>query len=184
MLTVNAAGLRTQVGYDEHGKAVSETQLSDTYPAGVTTQTVYNAVGQIIQITGPRVKNRVTGVDHQARTVNTYNANGDLTDELTTDIVGSDQQRRTRHSFDANDREISTTDAEGNTVRREFNATGQVAAVIDARGMRTETEFDVRGVAQKVTLKAYASPAGSVAHDIVLSEVLSFDFIEIGRAHV
>ena len=106
VLTVNAAGLRTQVGYDEHGKAVSETQLSDTYPAGVTTQTVYNAVGQIIQITGPRVRNRVTGVDHQARTVNTYNANGDLTEELTTDIAGGDQQRRTRHSFDANDQRL------------------------------------------------------------------------------
>ena len=179
VLTVNAAGLRTQVGYDEHGKAISEMQLSDTYPAGVTTQTVYNAVGQIIRITGPRVRNRVTGVDHQAQTVNTYNANGDLTDELTTDIAGNDQNRRTRHTFDGNDREISTVDAEGNTVRREFNATGQVAAVIDARGIRTETEFDSRGVAQKVTLKAYSSPAGGTTHDIVLSEVLSFD--PIGR---
>ena len=124
---IDRVGLVVEYNYDELGRQIVETQLSDTFPAGVTTTTVFDEIGQPIQVTGTPTTNAVTGDAHQFQVITEFDGDGNAVEILEHDIAGSptaSPERRTSFAFDSADRLVSVTDPEGgqrleNTTNRE-----------------------------------------------------------------
>jgi YD repeat-containing protein len=60
-------GLVTTYTYDNLGRQLTKTVVSDTYPAGLTTSYAYDKNGQVVTETAPAVTDRVTGAVHTPR---------------------------------------------------------------------------------------------------------------------
>jgi RHS repeat-associated protein len=143
---VDALGLRTDYVYDEVGRKTTQTVYSDSFPAGVTTTTGYDPLGKVLTETAPAVTNSITGVAHQKRTVTAYDGNENLLTETVSDLLGGDVAHVTVHSYDALDREVSTTDAEGGVTSRVFDQAGNVIRVTDANGHLVLSAYDNRNL--------------------------------------
>ncbi|MFC8620517.1 LamG-like jellyroll fold domain-containing protein [Micromonospora purpureochromogenes] len=120
----DAAGLVTEYGYDGLGRATTQKIISDSYPAGLVTSYVYDGDGQVSESTEPAVTNRVTGAVHTLRTVDSYDADGNVLTRTQTDLTGGDSPRSTRNSY---------------------NGRGQLVKSVDPADTVTVYEYDVYG---------------------------------------
>src|SRR5690606_8937677 len=70
------SGLVDEYTYDDLGRIVAHTSVSDTYPGGVTTTREYDAKSRIVTETGPRVTSAITeptdGHHHRVQTTTAY----------------------------------------------------------------------------------------------------------------
>ena len=85
------------------------TEISDSYPAGVTTSYTYNGLSQVVTTTNPPVPNPITSVTHTLVTTNSYNPNGDLNQVVQSDSTGGDTSRTTTYTYNNNDKILTTT---------------------------------------------------------------------------
>ena len=152
---IDADGHVTNYTYDANGNPLSQTQAdgsgwSLTYNAngmptsigliGLPRTIQYNALNQITQLTDAvradrhvRVRRaRPDDPDHAPRRYHrpnsTYDAAGNLV--AVTDSLGN----VTRYAYDAKNRLIQTTYADGSTEKRTYDLAGQLVEVTDALG--------------------------------------------------
>jgi RHS repeat-associated protein len=143
--TTNADGLVTTYTYDNLGRVLTETQVSNSYPAGLTTGYSYDGQNRVRTETDPPVTNRVTHVVHTARTTTTYDPDGDILSQTVDDLSGADQSRTVRYTYTRHDQVASHTDAVGNTTTYSYDAYGNKASETDPNGNTTDYTYDPNG---------------------------------------
>lgn len=174
---VAPSGLTTKYTVDELGRVLTATEISDSFPNGVTRAFEYDAASRITKEYAPAVVNAVTGVVHQQLTEQTFDHAGNLTMVTTSDVGGSGQPDATRqvlYTFDSADRPLSQTTIGGGSVHNEYDAAGRIVATIDPLGHRTVTEYDSVGRASRQYVQADAL-AGPTADQTVWSKTYDVD---------
>ncbi|MFI8828540.1 LamG-like jellyroll fold domain-containing protein [Streptomyces sp. NPDC053431] len=160
--------LITSFTYDGLGRKVSETQISDTYPDGVTTTYGYDLLSNVTSETGTGVKNEITGVTHTAKTTREFDADGNLLAEIVEDLTGGDVARKTKRHYDERGLNDSITDAEEKTTKFGYDEFGQVASEIDALGIETTYTYTPRGDINETVLKNWTGHPSGEPRDLVL----------------
>ncbi len=153
------AGDNVTYTYDPLGRKASE--YGRIAAPGITY--TYDSLNAPLTITEPPVTNPLTNVVHRRRITMVYYPNHVKQSELVEDIGGSgaaDVSRTTTYTYDANDREISSTDPLGYTTSRTFDNVGNVLTVTDGRGSITQTEYNVRNLASRILAPNYVDPTG------------------------
>ncbi|WP_099343683.1 MULTISPECIES: ricin-type beta-trefoil lectin domain protein [unclassified Actinoplanes] len=153
--TTDPDGLVTRLAYDNLGRVIGKTAVSDSYPSGLTTTYAYDGQDHLVTESQPPIADRITGKVHTAVTSTVYDADGDITSQTLADATGGDISRTTTTVFDAYDRVSSTTDPENNTTTFEYDQYGERTAEVDAQGTRTEYAFDPDGRLQTQVLANY-----------------------------
>jgi RHS repeat-associated protein len=143
--TTNADGLVTRYTYDRLGRVLTETQISNSYPAGLTTSYSYDGQNRVSVETDPPVTNRVTHVVHTPRTTTTYDPDGDVLSQTVDDLSGGNPSRTVRYSYTRHDQVASHTDAVGNTTTYTYDAYGNKASETDPNGNTTDYTYDPNG---------------------------------------
>ncbi|MBL7496454.1 DNRLRE domain-containing protein [Frankia sp. CNm7] len=168
------AGLVHEYTYDEIGREVTSKEISDTFPAGLTTTTAYTKLGLAAQVTEPGVTNLVTSVVHTPVTTNTYDANGNLTQVTVSDATGGDTARTTSYTYDDADRETYKTVGAGSfpwaTYATTYDPNGNVATTTDPNGTVTSYTYTAHNQLATTTLEDFVDDpvAGSSPRDVVL----------------
>lgn len=162
------SGLVTIYTYDGMGRKLSETQTSDSTPAGVTTTSVYNAMSHISSQTGPGIRNEATGVTHTAQINRTYDADGLLLTESTQDTTGGDATRTTTYRYDTHGLNESVIDPAGNESIFTHDPVGRVVGETDAAGNVVTHSFTKRGNLAESVLKDWTGDPSGQIHDLVL----------------
>lgn len=146
-------GLKTSFSYDTVGRKISQTQTSDAQPTGVTTTFTYDTASRLATTTGPVTTNKVTGSRHQQKITVSYDDDGNMVAQETTDVLGGGEPRRTTYSFDDRNRLERQTDAAGNEVSYTYDAFGNKMSMTDANGNRYEYAYTARNQLAEVRLR-------------------------------
>ncbi|MEV4627811.1 LamG-like jellyroll fold domain-containing protein [Micromonospora sp. NPDC049523] len=142
---VDPVGKITRFTYDGLGRRLTETDITDTYPAGLTTVNTYDRQGRRVTQTEPAVTNRVTGAVHTAKTTTSYDPDGSILSETTADLTGGDASRTETHVFNGYGQETSVTNGADATTRFEYDAYGNVVKETEPDGGITANAYDIRG---------------------------------------
>ncbi|MDX6517073.1 MAG: large repetitive protein, partial [Gaiellaceae bacterium] len=143
--STDADGLVTTFGYDNLGRVVSKTVVSDTYPDGLTTTYAYDGQDRVVTEIDPPIADRVSGKIHTQQTTSGYDTDGGVTAETVADTTGGDVPRTVTTSFNAHDQVQSTVDPEQHTTTYEYDGYGNRTAEVDPQGNRTGYTFDSNG---------------------------------------
>jgi RHS repeat-associated protein len=164
------SGRRTTFGYDNLGRAITRTEYSDSYPAGLVTTYTNDAMSRPVTITYPGVHDQVSGVTHTRADTYTYDADGDTTQVSSADTTGGDPTRLTTASYDDHGQTASVTDPAGDTTGYTYDTSGRPISVIDPAGNERTYTYNEYGEATQTTLHTGsgdpANPDGG--HDLVL----------------
>ena len=156
------SGLVTEFTYDALGRKLTEKETSDSFPAGVTTTYTYDGMSRLATTTEPATADAVTGVTHQGRTVNVYDADGNLTRVDAADVTGHDPTRTTTYDYDGNGRVERVTDAEGKETSFGYDRFGNRTFTVDANGNRLEYGYTARNMLAEVRVRDWnGDPPGS-----------------------
>ncbi|WP_344172449.1 LamG-like jellyroll fold domain-containing protein, partial [Pilimelia columellifera] len=155
-------GLVTEYTYDVLGRRLTEKVISDSYPGGAVTSYTYDRSGRVTATTGPVTRNAVTGAEHQLRTVYEYDADGNLTATIESDVKSDAAQRVTRVEYDEHGNPVRVTDAEGGETTRSFDRFGNKVTEVDASGNRHDYRYTAAQKIAEVRLRDYTGdPAGA-----------------------
>ena len=175
--TTEPSGLVTKITYDVLGRVVTETEVSDSYPAGVTTTFAYDALSRATSVTGPVTTDAVTGVKHQQQTVTTYDVDGNPTKAEELDKLGGDPTRISTTEYDDAGRPVRQVDAEGNESSSAYDRFGNVVSTVDAAGTRYDFAYTARNMLAEVRLRAYTGDdQGGLVGDYLVVSSYSYDF--------
>jgi RHS repeat-associated protein len=142
---IEPSGKITRYAYDGLGRPVSETEITNTFPAGLTTTRTFDKQGRPVTETEPPVTNRVTGAVHTAHTETTYDDDGNITEQTVSDLTGGDAPRTEQHGYNAYGQEVTTTNAANQTTTLEYDLYGRVVEETEADGGVTVNTYDVEG---------------------------------------
>ena len=167
--TTDAAGLTTNYTYDNLGRVLASTAVSDSYPAGLTTIYTYDGLGRVLTQTDPAVTDRVTGTVHTARKTLTYNDDGAVLTQTLSDLTGGDAARVSSATYNANGQMATSTDAAGAVTGYGYDAYGRKTKQIDPDGTETDTVYDADGHELTTTLVGWTGDpaAPSAAKNLV-----------------
>ncbi|GIH64857.1 LamG-like jellyroll fold domain-containing protein [Microbispora siamensis] len=169
-------GLVKKYGYDAIGRAISQTEVSVAYPDGVTTTTTYDPQGRLETVTGPGVKNEVTGVTHTLRRTSTYDADGNPLTTTVSDLTGGDLQRGTIYTYDDYGRADSVTGPEGGVERFGYDHKGQKVSYTDLHGSVYSYSYTARGELAVTMLKGWTgNPVSPQAPTDVVMTSYAYD---------
>ncbi|MEU3791755.1 LamG-like jellyroll fold domain-containing protein [Streptomyces fructofermentans] len=169
--TTSPTGLITKHAYDGLGRMVSETQVSDTYPNGVSTTFGYDKASQIVTELGAGVNNEVTATTHTALITRTYDEDGHLLSETSKDTTGGDPERTTTYHYDEHGLNDSVTDAEQNTTLTEYDELGRVSGMTDPAGTHARYTYTARGQhAETIVDDWTGDPSGTLRDLVVVSK--------------
>ncbi|MET8261855.1 LamG-like jellyroll fold domain-containing protein [Micromonospora sp. NPDC005205] len=174
------SGLVTEYTYDALGRRITEKEISDTYPAGVTTTITYDGHSRVATVTGPVTTDAVTGKQHQSRTVNEYDADGNPTKVTVSDLLGGDPERVTSTEYDDEGRPVRVVDPEGNETSYGYDRFGNKTTMTDANGNRYDWAYTAQNKVAEVRLRDWRSdPAGTPGTgtgDYLVLHSYSYDF--------
>ncbi|MCG5442616.1 DUF6531 domain-containing protein [Micromonospora sp. NIE79] len=174
------SGLVTEYTYDALGRRITEKVISDTYPAGVTTTITYDGHSRVATVTGPVTTDAVTGKQHQSRTVNEYDADGNPTKVTVSDLLGGDPERVTSSEYDDEGRPVRVVDPEGNETSYGYDRFGNKTTMTDANGNRYDWAYTAQNKVAEVRLRDWRSdPAGTPGTgtgDYLVLHSYSYDF--------
>ncbi|WP_318212927.1 LamG-like jellyroll fold domain-containing protein [Streptomyces sp. SJL17-1] len=140
--TLDANGAKEKYTYDNIGREVTETEVSDSFPAGLTATQAYDKNDRIVTETGPRIVNRVTGATHQARTTTAFDPDGNVLSQTQADLIGGDTARTTSMTYDERGRLRTKTDPGGDTTSYEYDVYGNKVKETDPAGNINVFTFD------------------------------------------
>ncbi|WP_342748541.1 LamG-like jellyroll fold domain-containing protein [Streptomyces thermovulgaris] len=143
--TIDANGAKVKYTYDNLGRRITQTEMSDAYPDGLTTTWTYDKNDQVVTETGPPVTNRVTGAVHRARTATVFDDDGNVLSQTVTDLTGGDASRTTTMTYDAHNRLASRTDPGGGTTSFEYDVYGNKVKETDPEGNVNVYTYDAEG---------------------------------------
>ncbi|MFJ7988805.1 LamG-like jellyroll fold domain-containing protein [Streptomyces sp. NPDC096351] len=138
----DANGGKVKFTYDNLGRQVSKTEISDANPAGLTSSQTYDKNDQVVTDTDPKVTNRVTGAVHQAKTTTAFDADGNILSQTVSDLTGGDTARTTSMTYDAYNQMASRTDPGGDTTSFEYDRYGNKVKETDPAGNVNTYTFD------------------------------------------
>lgn len=152
---VENSGLITRYTYDALGRKITETEVSDTHPQGLTTTFTYDERNLLVRVTEPAVTDAVTGVKHTRATTTTYTPDGEPEKVEVADLTGGDQTRVTGYTYDDHGRQDSVTDATGAKTSFGFDVFGNRMWTVDAIGTRIEYAYTARNKLAEVRLRGW-----------------------------
>ena len=156
------SGLVTEFTYDALGRKLTEKETTTTYPAGLTTTYTYDAMSRLATTTEPATTDAVTGVTHQGKTINSYDADGNLIRVEAADATADDPPRVTTYDYDGNGRVERVTDAEGKETTYGYDRFGNRTFTVDANGNRYEYAYTARNMMAEVRVRDWnGDPPGS-----------------------
>ncbi|MGB3438673.1 MAG: DNRLRE domain-containing protein [Actinophytocola sp.] len=156
----SATGLVTRFTYDELGRRTTSTEISDSFPSGVSTTVTYDKLSRPTVTTAPGVENEVTGDNHRLRTTTTYDADGNPTKAEADDIEGDDPTRVASLLYDEHNRVVRMTDAEGNETGFGYDAFGNTTRMVDASGVQYDYTYTRRNKLAEVRLRGWTGDPG------------------------
>ncbi|WP_433076607.1 LamG-like jellyroll fold domain-containing protein [Dactylosporangium sp. CA-052675] len=136
----DAAGLVTEFAYDGLGRVKQQKVFAPGYPSGLVTTYRYDQ-DALVETTEPVVTNAVTGAQHQARTTDVVDADGNILSRTASDVTGGDSPR---------------------VVTSEYNSHGQIVKSTDPTGAVTLYGYDALG-RQNQRVNCDSSPAAGTA---------------------
>ncbi|OZV81609.1 hypothetical protein CA850_10595 [Micromonospora echinospora] len=156
------SGLVTEYTYDALGRRITEKVISDSYPAGVTTTITYDNHNRVATVTGPITTDAVSGAQHQSRTVNEYDLDGNVTKVTVSDLLGGDPDRVTTTEYDEHNRPVRVVDPEGNETNYGYDRFGNKTSMVDAKGNRYDWAYTAQNKVAEVRFRDWRSdPPGS-----------------------
>jgi RHS repeat-associated protein len=157
----SATGLVTRFTYDELGRRITTTEVSDSFPNGVTTTVAYDELTRPTVTTEPAVTNEVSGETHRLRTTTTYDADGNPTQAEADDIDGNDPTRVATLLYDDHNRVVRMTDAEGNETSFGYDPFGNTTRMVDASGVQYDYAYTKRNKIAEVRLRGWTGDPDS-----------------------
>jgi len=173
-----ASGLAVNFSYDVLGRKVSEVDVSDSYPAGVTTTYTYDPLSRLTSTVEPATTDVVTGVRHQRATEQVYDKDGLLESTTVRDLLGGDPPRTTTYSYDDNGRVSKVTDPEGNTTTQDYDKYGNVVSTVDANGNEYRFAYTARNALAEVRLRDWKGdpPGVPATGEYLVVNSYAYDF--------
>ncbi|MFE6713052.1 LamG-like jellyroll fold domain-containing protein [Streptomyces sp. NPDC057695] len=138
----DANGGTVKFTYDNLGRQLSKTEITDANPAGLTSSQTYDKNDQVVTDTDPKVTNRVTGAVHQAKTTTAFDADGNILSQTVSDLTGGDTARTTSMTYDAYNQMATRTDPGGDTTSFEYDTYGNKVKETDPAGTVNTYTFD------------------------------------------
>ncbi|MGW9213561.1 LamG-like jellyroll fold domain-containing protein [Embleya sp. NPDC055664] len=166
--TTDPVGLITRQTYDGLGRKITQTVISDSVPAGVTTTTSYDYASRPTTATGPGVRNEITGITHTIRGTTVYDVDGRVVEQSTADLTGGDATRTTTYTYDAKGRPETATDPEGGVTRTAYDAFGRPTSTIDPVGTETRHTYTPSGQPAETVLVAWDGDPSGTPRDLVV----------------
>ncbi|MFD9795021.1 LamG-like jellyroll fold domain-containing protein [Streptomyces sp. NPDC059070] len=157
----DANGASVKYTYDNLGRQVTRTEVSDSYPAGLTTTLGYDKDDQVVSELSPKVTNRVTGAVHQAKSTTVYDPDGNVQSQTVADASGGDASRTTAMTYDAYNRVATRTDPGGDVTAFEYDVYGNKVKETDPVGNVNEYTFDAEGKPLTTSLLNYTGDPNS-----------------------
>ncbi len=149
---VDPSGGTAKLTYDNIGRLLTRTAISDSYPAGLVTSYTYDKDDQVTSETDPPVTDRITGAVHTQQTVTARDVDGNPTSETISDLTGGDGKRRTEWTYDtanrvATESQVAAFNADGSdktlqTTTYGYDVYGNTVKEVDPAGGETDYTFD------------------------------------------
>jgi RHS repeat-associated protein len=170
-------GMVTTYTFDNIGRELSQTQVSDSYPApGLTTSYVYDSLDRVVKETDPPITDRVTGAVHTEVTTHTYDPDDDVLTTTISDATGSDPSRTTTNTFDAHGDLASVTDPLGYVNTYTYDAFGDRITATNPAGVTIAYAFDAAGLLLTTTLEGYTgNPSAPIAAENLVQDSRAYD---------
>ncbi|MEU5883244.1 LamG-like jellyroll fold domain-containing protein [Spirillospora sp. NPDC047279] len=178
---VGETGLVTKYTYDAIGRRKTITEISDTFPAGVTTGYGYDDWSNLTSVTGPATTNAVTGAQQQQRVDSSFDVDGNLTRTQVKDQIAGGDPRVVSFDYDDRNRLEKTTDAYGHETGFGYDVFGNLTTMTDAADNRYEYAYTARNMLAEVRLLDFdGDPDGapSTGDDLILQ---TYAYDEAGR---
>ncbi|MEU9399231.1 LamG-like jellyroll fold domain-containing protein [Streptomyces sp. NPDC048242] len=145
-------GAAVRFTYDNIGRQLTKSEISDSYPSGLVSSSAYDKDDQVVTETEPAVTDRVTGAVHTARTTTVYDVDGNIASQTTSDLTGGDGPRRTEWTYDSGNRvstesQVSAFNADGTdktlqSTTYTYDVYGNAVKEVDPSGNETDYTFD------------------------------------------
>ncbi|MEO3809911.1 LamG-like jellyroll fold domain-containing protein [Sphaerisporangium sp. B11E5] len=146
------------------------------HPGSATTTVAYDSQGRVKSMTGPAVRNEVTGVTHTAQSQFTYTVDGYRLTDNVVDLTGGDPERKISYGYDDFGRIVSVTGPEGGVVRYTFDHTGAQTSLVDEVGTTYHYTYTPRGEPASTILKNWTGgPVDPQPPRDVVMESASYD---------
>ncbi|MBW5251788.1 Teneurin-1 [Streptomyces sp. P01-B04] len=174
--TTDANGATERSTYDNLGRQLTRTEVTDAQPGGITTTLTYDKDDQVLTETDPPVTNRVTGAVHTGRTSTVYDPDGNVLSQTVADLTGGDTSRATSITYDAYNRMASRTDPGGDTTSFEYDVYGNKVKETDPAGNVNTYTFDGEGRPLTTNLLNYTGdPANPSPATTLVQESRAYD---------
>lgn len=157
----DANGAKVTYTYDNIGRQLTSTEISDAAPSGLTTTYTYDKNDQVLTETSPKVLNRVTNAEHTARSSTVYDADGSVLSQTVSDMTGGDASRTTSMTYDAYGRVETRTDPGGDTTNFAYDVYGNKVSETDPAGNVNTYTFDGEGRPLTTNLLNYTGDPNS-----------------------
>jgi RHS repeat-associated protein len=128
-----------------HTAGQGGTAIANPTPAAQVTSFQYDGQDRVTQQTDPAVTDRVTGAVHTSVTANTYDPDGDLTQQVVSDSTGGDASRTTSSTYNQYDQVQTSTDADNNQTSFTYDAYGNKQTQTDPDSTATSWTYDANG---------------------------------------
>jgi YD repeat-containing protein len=139
---VDPVGLRTRYEYDAIGRRTVQRTLSETGAEFASETTTYTPRSEVDTVTGPLVRNAVTGAETRLVTDHDYDANGNRI--RTTQTGTGVTARTTSYTYNANDNLETTTYPDHTVERKEYRDAGREIRTTDPGGTTWIEYYDSR----------------------------------------
>ncbi|WP_206067675.1 LamG-like jellyroll fold domain-containing protein [Nonomuraea composti] len=166
------SGLITKYTYDAIGRLKSTVEVSDSFPAGVTTGYGYDDWSNLTSVTDPATTDAVTGAQQQRRTDLGYDADGNLVRTQVVDKLAGGEPRTTTYGYDDHNRLDEVVDAYGHETAYGYDRFGNVVEMTDAGDNEYAFAYTARNMLASVTLRDFdGDPDGApgAGDDLVLA---------------
>ena len=124
---------------------LTKTEVSDSYPGGLTTSYTYDGQGRVLTETDPPVTDRVTGAIHTAQTLTVYDPDGNVTAQTVSDLTGGDSPRTVSTTYNPFGQVASSTDANNVTTSYGYDAYGNRIKEVDGNNNEVDTRMTPTG---------------------------------------
>jgi RHS repeat-associated protein len=169
-------GMVTTYTFDNIGRELSQTQVSDSYHAGLTTSYAYDSLDRVVTETDPPITDRVTGAVHTKVTSYTYDPDDDVLTTTISDATGADPSRTTTNTFDAHGDLASVTDPLGYVNTYTYDAFGDRTSATNPAGDTIAYAFDAAGNMLTTTLDGYTgNPSAPIAAENLVQDSRAYD---------
>ena len=176
MQTTSPLGMVVKYTYDNLGRQLTQTQISDTFLAGLTTSDTYDAQDRILTETDPPITDRVTGAVHAAVTTRTYDADGNILTSTVSDAIGGDPSRTTTDTYNPRGELATTSDGLGRTTSYTYDPLGDRITDTNPAGVTTAFTYDASGNLLTTTLDGYTgNPSSPIAPENLVEESRAYD---------